>query len=79
MSEREVKVWGGIGEKKSNNNTQFYFQNRIYDSNGISLALTNFKSDYWIVIWDNKDCRDCIYFKDGECQFGELSDETWDK
>lgn len=49
----KVKVWGGLGEKKSNNNTQYYFQDRIYDSCGISPALTEYKSDYWIVI---KDC-----------------------
>ena len=52
MSEREVIVWGGIGEKNSNNGTQFYIQNRIYDSNGVSPALTQFKSNYWIIIFD---------------------------
>lgn len=73
---RKVKVWGGFGEKKSNNNTQFYFQDRIYDSDGISPALTNYKSDYWIMIReDNKSmdesCKNCAYFtddgSDGEC------------
>lgn len=47
---RKVKVWGGFGEKKSNNGTQWYFQDRIYDPNGLCPALTSFKSDYWIVI-----------------------------
>ena len=46
----EVVLWGGIGEKNSNNNTQFYIQNRIYDSEGISPALTSYKSDYWIIV-----------------------------
>ena len=50
---QKVRVWGGIGELNSNNNTQFYFQNRIYDSNGISPALTDFKSNYWIVIFED--------------------------
>jgi hypothetical protein len=47
---RKVKVWGGIGEKKSNKNTQWYFQDRIYDPNGLSPALTDYKSDYLIII-----------------------------
>ena len=46
-----MRVWGGIGEKNSNNRTQWYLQNRIFDSNGISPALTVHKSDYWIIIW----------------------------
>ena len=49
---RKVKVWGGFGEKKSNRGTQWYIQDRIYDTNGISPALTSFKADYWIIIHD---------------------------
>ena len=49
---REVKVWGGFGEKKSNSGTQFYIQDRVYDSDGLCPALTGFKADYWIVIKD---------------------------
>ena len=52
---RNVKVWGGIGEKKSNNGTQYYIQNRIYDINGICPALTSYKSDYWIIIHEEED------------------------
>ena len=52
---RDVKVWGGIGEKKSNKGTQWYFQDRIYDIEGISPALTTFKSDYWIAIKKDKE------------------------
>ncbi len=38
----EPKVIGGIGEKKSNNGTQWFFQDRVYD-NKISPAIcTNF-------------------------------------
>lgn len=46
---------GGIGEKKSNKGTQWYLQNRIFDSDGISPALSTFKSDYWIVIFDEEE------------------------
>lgn len=49
---RDVRVWGGFGEKKSNRGTQWYIQDRVYDSTGISPALTQFKADYWIVIFD---------------------------
>ena len=49
---REVRVWGGFGEKKSNSGTQWYIQDRVYDSRGVSPALSTFKSDYWIVIFD---------------------------
>lgn len=49
MKKREVKVWGGLGEKKSNNGTQWYQQDRIYDTNGLCPALSTYKADYWIV------------------------------
>ena len=52
---KTVKVWGGIGEKKSNKGTQWYIQNRIYDSREICPALTSFISDYWIVIFEEDD------------------------
>ena len=47
---RKVKVWGGLGEKKSNKGTQWYIQDRIYDSNGLCPALTSYKSDYMVAI-----------------------------
>lgn len=46
----KIKLWGGIGEKKSNNGTQWYQQNRIYDITGICPSLTTFKSDHLIAI-----------------------------
>lgn len=53
-NKREVKLWGGFGEKKSNRGTQWYIQDRVYDSNGISPALTSYKADYWIIIHEEK-------------------------
>ena len=47
---RKVKLWGGIGEKKSNKGKQWYIQRRIYDTDGLAPALTTFKSDYWIIL-----------------------------
>lgn len=54
MKPRDVIVWGGIGEKLSNKGTQWYLQNRIFDSDGISPALSTFKSDYWVVIYEEE-------------------------
>ena len=40
-SDRGVVVIGGIGEKKSNNGTQWYQQDRIYDNKiGLSISTT---------------------------------------
>ena len=50
----EVIVWGGFGDKKSNSGRQWYIQDRIYDSNGLCPALTAFKSDYWIIIYEDE-------------------------
>lgn len=55
MKPRDVIVWGGIGEKLSNKGTQWYLQNRIFDSDGISPALSTFKSDYWVVIYEEEE------------------------
>lgn len=35
----EVKLLGGIGEMKSNNGTQYYEQNRIYDSETVATSI----------------------------------------
>ena len=35
--ENQTKLIGGLGEKKSNNKTQFYFQDRVYEGD---IALT---------------------------------------
>lgn len=48
MNKQRPKVLGGIGEKKSNGGTQWYQQNRIYDSIvGISIT-TDFNPYYYI-------------------------------
>ena len=49
MRKDKVVLWGGIGEKNSNNGTQFYIQNRIYDSDYLCPALNSY-AVYWIVI-----------------------------
>ena len=37
----EVEVIGGMGEKKSNNNTQYYQQDRVYNTEKLSPALNS--------------------------------------
>lgn len=49
----EIILWGGIGEKKSNGGRQWYRNYRIYDSNGLSPALSQLY--FWIVIKKEKD------------------------
>ena len=55
----KVKVWGGIGEKKAKRTNQWAIQDRIYDSNFLCPALTNFKSDYWVIIFAEKEDDIC--------------------
>ncbi len=50
----QSRVIGGIGEKKSNNNTQYYLQNRIYEDNIAVSVTTSFNpyrkltpKEYW--------------------------------
>ena len=40
------KVLGGLGEKKSNNNTQWYQQDRIYDDN-VAICITTELNPYY--------------------------------
>lgn len=48
------KLAGGIGEKKSNGGTQYYQQNRIYDSNAIAMALPAQLpgGSYWYLVYE---------------------------
>ena len=46
MKNKEPQVLGGIGEKKSNNGTQFYQQDRIYDNNVAITIATAFNPYY---------------------------------
>lgn len=43
---KEPKVLGGIGDKKSNNNTQWYLQDRIYDDNVAVTVATQVNPYY---------------------------------
>ena len=57
---------GGIGEKNSNKDTQWYIQNRIYDSDGLCPALTTYKSDYWVCVkYEENYQAQKVYMVDG--------------
>ena len=43
---KEAKVIGGIGDKKSNGGTQYYFQDRIYEGD-ICVSLTTICNPYY--------------------------------
>lgn len=44
----EPKLVGGLGEKVSNGGTQYYNQERVYDSDGVAVA-TSFQPNYLVV------------------------------
>ena len=67
----EPKVIGGIGEKKSNNGTQWYQQDRIYDDN-IAISVTTicnpyYKCDLRIRKLTGKECYRLMGFSDEDC------------
>lgn len=49
----EVRLWGGIGKKKSNKGTQWYLRDRVYDSDGISPSLS--ATVFWIIVKENEE------------------------
>lgn len=58
---------GGLGEKKSNGGTQWYWQDRIYDTHGISPAL-NLESGRMNIMQVNKQAphiQDRVYDAQG--------------
>ena len=52
---------GGIGEKKSNGGSQYYQQNRIYDSGAIAVALPASLpgGSYLYVVYEKKISDSC--------------------
>lgn len=64
------KVLGGIGEKKSNDNTQWYQQDRIYDDE-CAIAVTTicnpyYRNDLRIRKLTPRECGRLMGFKDEE-------------
>ena len=47
MNNIKPKVLGGIGEKRSNKNTQWYMQDRIYD-NKIAISVTTSFNPFYL-------------------------------
>ena len=74
----EPKLVGGIGEKKSNGGTQYYQQDRVYDSNGIAMChpanLPTGSYNYLVV--DNYRFYQQAYetLQENECEYGDTID-----
>lgn len=49
IEKTEPKLVSGLGEKVSNGGTQYYNQDRVYDSNGVAVAVaTSFQPNYLV-------------------------------
>lgn len=46
---------GGVGEKISNGGTQYYLQDRVFDSSGFSTAVTTSFMPWFLVEEDDYD------------------------
>lgn len=53
----KVILWGGVGEKTSNKNTQWYQQDRIYDAEGIALCVSSAFNPWYKVKEENENIR----------------------
>ena len=65
----KVILYGGIGDKNSNNNTQWYQQNRIYDADGIALCISSAFNPWYKVIENEHESNRIVEHKgDGDNQ-----------
>jgi len=56
MKEKLLILWGGVNEKTSNGGTQWFQQDRIYDTEGIALCLSaNEQFNPWYLIREKDD------------------------
>ena len=59
MERKEIKLLGGVGEKKSNGGTQYYEQDRIYSADHLAISLVTNTNPYYAtrererVVWTN--------------------------
>jgi len=51
----KIKIVGGVGEKKSNNKKQWYFQDRIYSIFGLAPTLTANFSNSILILEDREE------------------------
>lgn len=52
MNDLEPVMLGGLGEKVSNGGTQYYNQDRVYDSRSISVTISTVLHP-WYLVEDN--------------------------
>lgn len=63
-----VAVIAGVGEKKSNGGTQFYQQDRVYDSHGLATSLNSQLPGGGQMYGIESDEVDTIYYPKKDCQ-----------
>ena len=73
----EPQVIGGIGEKKSNNGTQWYQQDRIYDDN-VAISITTGFNPYYTIKTKNKRIKELVNKMDltQDNQFMDIYNQT---
>lgn len=49
MNDIEPVMLGGLGEKVSNGGTQYYNQDRVYDSRSVSITISTVSHPWYLV------------------------------
>lgn len=55
MNDIKPVMLGGLGEKVSNGGTQYYNQDRVYDSNSVSVTISTVLQPWYLVRNDGKE------------------------
>lgn len=55
MNDIEPVMLGGLGEKVSNGGTQYYNQDRVYDSRSVSVTISTVLQPWYLVKCDDRE------------------------
>ncbi len=59
MNDIEPVMLGGLGEKVSNGGTQYYNQDRVYDSCSVSVTISTVLHPWYLVKDDGESIKPC--------------------
>ena len=59
MNDLEPVMLGGLGEKVSNGGTQYYNQDRVYDSRSVSVTISTVLHPWYLVKDDGESIKSC--------------------
>ena len=59
MNDIEPVMLGGLGEKVSNGGTQYYNQDRVYDSRSVSVTISTVLHPWYLVKDDRESIKSC--------------------